>query len=1347
MGKTLVRTRSVSHVLLIVALIVLLFPMLPPSGFAEPETVVNTNSTATEATVVRPPPTFPYVLPLLAPIITTTTFATSTMEAVFPALFMAAEPGYAHVGDLVTVTVLLCNEGNVALEGTTISVTVPAGLAVTDPGGGQYDPPSGLLSWSLPSVEPAGQVVYTFRGHATGQALLKGRILLSASLQGGDRVFNRPRAGELIVVANAPFEVVSTADISTILGGHLGSADGRVQVSLPPGILQAPGLLRTRHIPYGLLGELAPEDLAPRRTSFRPVLRSFALQAEDAQGNPIHQFDAPLTITVQYDPEEVRALGLNEADLSLFWWDADLVLTPTEGVTVTGAWMALPSTVDVAARTVTAQTKHFSAFTLSDGSSVSEAFLPGVQGFQVSLYTGAASFQIPLVLPTGPGGLAPSLSLSYNSAATDGFSGKREKQQAGWAGKGWSLDVGEVALVKGRSQNEADDSYTLALNGATYDLVRGEPKVANPHPSHPWDYYWHPTDETFLKVWVEDVGESARNTHWDIPYRDTVWVVLTRDGTRYEFGDRNDHDFGNRTWWGFQSCGTLGLGGDEIEGDYAYLETNRWLLTRVQDPHGNTIRYEYDRLETAVGLCFHVDGTVQDDVWPRFITWGDESSGGLCQVEFSSTLRALDKDYEQDPGRVPHGVHETRQLNEVRVWSSTNGGAQWSLVRMYGLSFADADGSVRSDASCKVGEAPNQPCPTRKLTLLAVQEYGGDGESKLPGKEFTYYMDRGSDPVPDGGWNRLATYDNGYSGTVTMIYENIEASEGVHFANRHRVTAMVVEDGLGGAYTTTYAYDGAAVNDPEHSAVVAAAGGYLNRLVHQAYREFRGHAVVTVTNPGGYQSEHTFLQTDELKGKEVRTRALGASEAELYQSSAFTYSVEVLTHTQAYQLGLLHNFVYLAEQSASTYDRSEPPRTTRTEYYYEPGRQGGAQYGNQTRVVEYGEGETPYRTTVRSYVVNSDPEVWIVDRVLQEEVHAGNESGTLLSQTEYYYDRNPDGSLRDWAAPPLRGDVVAVRRINVNPPESPASPEQFTEAWFDSHGNKVKEEDGRDNATRYGYDPLFHAYLITATYANQSTESAAYDYRLGAITRVTDVNGFVTRAEYDDPFGRVTALRKPGDETGAPTVAFAYHDYGDFLLHSWPYMSAVWRKYAPDAQVWETGGTYERRFYDGRSLLVEVQQGPDPSGWEIIQYFQYDGVGQKVRESRPYFEDAYAYGRDPGSGRIINPYKTPRDWEGTGQDQAELKGTESVYDPVGRAIETISPDGSVVTTSYDRWVTTVVDANGHQRQSETDAFDRLIVVREYTGTYPTAEEYATSRYGYRCMGLSSATFSVVPGLL
>ena len=75
-------------------------------------------------------------------------------------------------------------------------------------------------------------------------------------------------------------------------------------------------------------------------------------------------------------------------------------------------WLPIPTTIDEHTHIATAVVDHFTPFQLGDGSSPSAAFLPSQQGWQVSTFTGAASYSYPIELPAGPGGLRPSLSLS-----------------------------------------------------------------------------------------------------------------------------------------------------------------------------------------------------------------------------------------------------------------------------------------------------------------------------------------------------------------------------------------------------------------------------------------------------------------------------------------------------------------------------------------------------------------------------------------------------------------------------------------------------------------------------------------------------------------------------------------------------------------------------------------------------------------------------------------------------------------------------------------------------------------------------------------------------------------------
>jgi hypothetical protein len=152
--------------------------------------------------------------------------------------------------------------------------------------------------------------------------------------------------------------------------------------------------------------------------------------------------------------------------------------------------------------------------------------------------------------------------LSYSSAASDGASGVRLKQQAGWVGQGWSLDTGSVAANK---MPNGQVYYSLVVGGQSYDLMRGAalPGISNPNVSDPTNWDWRVTDESFIRVRVVGNGLSTSSRGGYVfgnPYPRYTWQVWTKDGTRYEFSED--------LWWGW-ICNSAGGGN---------METYKWLL-------------------------------------------------------------------------------------------------------------------------------------------------------------------------------------------------------------------------------------------------------------------------------------------------------------------------------------------------------------------------------------------------------------------------------------------------------------------------------------------------------------------------------------------------------------------------------------------------------------------------------------------------------------------------------------------------------------------------------------------------------------------------------------------------
>jgi hypothetical protein len=83
------------------------------------------------------------------------------------------------------------------------------------------------------------------------------------------------------------------------------------------------------------------------------TLRSFTLEAQTSDGQPVTQFQRPYTMTVGYAAADLMTLGLSEASLKLAFWD-----------TTNSHWVTVPTNVDAVNHSVTANLDHFTEFAL-----------------------------------------------------------------------------------------------------------------------------------------------------------------------------------------------------------------------------------------------------------------------------------------------------------------------------------------------------------------------------------------------------------------------------------------------------------------------------------------------------------------------------------------------------------------------------------------------------------------------------------------------------------------------------------------------------------------------------------------------------------------------------------------------------------------------------------------------------------------------------------------------------------------------------------------------------------------------------------------------------------------------
>lgn len=87
------------------------------------------------------------------------------------------------------------------------------------------------------------------------------------------------------------------------------------------------------------------------KTAKRKEMKITGVSEEVQYGPEGTIFNTPVTLTLPYDANLIAALGINEDELKVYYWNPTLK-----------DWQAMPSTVDKQNKTVNAQTTHFSAY-------------------------------------------------------------------------------------------------------------------------------------------------------------------------------------------------------------------------------------------------------------------------------------------------------------------------------------------------------------------------------------------------------------------------------------------------------------------------------------------------------------------------------------------------------------------------------------------------------------------------------------------------------------------------------------------------------------------------------------------------------------------------------------------------------------------------------------------------------------------------------------------------------------------------------------------------------------------------------------------------------------------------
>ncbi len=1029
---------------------------------------------------------------------------------------------------------------------------------------------------------------------------------------------------------------------------------GHLEIALPADRDEAIAVMTHRGL-YG--ADEGSEDLLYR----------FELNAWDAQGRPVKRFNTPVTLRWHY-VESGLVDSIAPETLSFVWQNPE-----------TGQWERMPTAHYLNAGYIEAQTSHFSTLGVASINDYVTGPEDPFTGLEADLFTGAAQYRYEIPLIPRPGGFAPGLALSYSSRRRDG------KQAWGSAdsylGWGWRLDGLPVI------RQPQSGVYKLSLGGGTYTLhdFAGDGK-------------WKAAEAPWKFAIAHDVN-SARSGMTDIKR----WDVRTPDGTHYILEPVTD----------FWHCW-------DYDGNFVLKHEGIWWMTTEiiagpddgpvggSNPYGGLNRkykvtIDYDTATRTIDIPYSCGGQ-QDkphyyDAWPVKMTYTGIGAGHSAEVEFRYASR---NDYP--PGCPDSATCEPYQNNNAS-------GVYFHTKRLTDI-IIKVDGVVqkRVHLESKI-ENPSASVGERRLFLKGVYVYGkgtttGTLPSPLPDTPYrvTFEYSHNTNDPPDENWQaswngRLKTIQNRQGGEATLAYtrEMSATLDSIYYLSQ-----LTLDDGVGSSQQTT-------IYEPD--TWDEDAGGYDTMQVRTA--NYGG------TGVQGKRTRHFFYH--EGAGDDKRKN--GLKKKLVRQVNANGQWEEVISYDYALPPGVSSSeadearFLLSDEQRGRYFNGANFKWFNRSVYEYQTGSQGNEQYGNLTHRYDYlhanGSWQAQrlrwlsYYPCDYRYDSSTCNSVFVANRIAREKLWDLRSGWQCEADSLYYYDGN--GS---WTNKPKRGLVTKIRAATARDASNASKCTNWQTVathGYDQWHNRTQTSDGLEHTTSFGYDANFHAFRTSVTNAKGHQTTYDYDYVLGVVTTVTDVdNGATTVIQYDD-YGRAERMDRPLgaglDAQGrAQDEIVIYGDYGSASSPSYVHLKRCETVSNNNC----TGYLESATFYDGRGRVIQEQAEAEEAGQIILVNYAYDERGNLEKKSVPY--------QVIGS---IGTYVSP-DWN--------QPYTAYTYDGLDRPLSTTHPDGTVAETAYRYLETAVVDANDHQQVSEVDGFGRMIVSKQYLGAFSNGANFDANVY-------------------
>ncbi|MFI7276533.1 RHS repeat-associated core domain-containing protein [Streptomyces sp. NPDC049879] len=375
--------------------------------------------------------------------------------------------------------------------------------------------------------------------------------------------------------------------------------------------------------------------------------------------------------------------------------------------------------------------------------------------WNVALNSGDFTWSYDMAAPDVPGGLAPSLALSYSSGTIDGRTGGTNNQGS-WVGDGFALSPAYIERrylpcaeegVENTDGNRVGDlcwdydNAFITMDGAAGELV--------PDGEDTWRL---PDDDGTVVERLTGTGRSngARD--------DEHWRVTDPDGVQYYFGYQRLPGWGSgdettdSTW-------TVPVFGDDTDDpchasamkDSWCRQAWRWNLDYVVDPHGNAMAYYYDKEENSYSRFLDEDANTRYtrggslDRIEYGLASADLYTTPLAKVEFTGGNRCLpgggascgdidthaqyfyDTPWDLncgasedcDAGRFSPSFWTTRRLTEVATFVHTGGAYKpvdsWAFNHRWGT--ADVDYQLLLASIRRTGHTASSPLTLPPVTF------------------------------------------------------------------------------------------------------------------------------------------------------------------------------------------------------------------------------------------------------------------------------------------------------------------------------------------------------------------------------------------------------------------------------------------------------------------------------------------------------------------------------------------------------------------------------------------------------------------------------------------------------